>query len=177
MEQKCDKLYPSAPLLENIDLEKRLEKRLNDVSSFINHINNIKEMITYFKDKNHKSKKRYKNYKTLNTVLETVDSIVIIGATPTSITLSITGIGLIVLPISAGIACSLSVGNKVLHKLIIKKYNKYNKQYERDQNTIKSFEKLYRKSLQDNVIDKTEYDSLCNIFTKYVDENKNEPFL
>ena len=28
MEQKCDKLYPSAPLLENIDLEKRLEKKL-----------------------------------------------------------------------------------------------------------------------------------------------------
>ena len=28
MEQKCDRLYPSAPLLENIDLEKRLEKKL-----------------------------------------------------------------------------------------------------------------------------------------------------
>ena len=26
MDQKCDRLYPSAPLLENIDLEKRLEK-------------------------------------------------------------------------------------------------------------------------------------------------------
>ena len=36
---------------------------------------------------------------------------------------------------------------------------------------------LYRKSLQDNVIDKNEYESLCNIFTKYVDENKNESFL
>ena len=35
----------------------------------------------------------------------------------------------------------------------------------------------YRKSLQDNLIDKTEYESLCNIFTKYVDENKNESFL
>ena len=28
MEQKTDRLYPSAPLLENIDLEKRLEKKL-----------------------------------------------------------------------------------------------------------------------------------------------------
>ena len=99
MEAKTDKLYPSAPLLENIDLEKRLEKKINDVNSFSNHINNIKEMISYFKDKNNKSKKRYKNYKTLNTVLESVDSIVIIGATSTSITLSVTGIGLIVLPI------------------------------------------------------------------------------
>ena len=176
MDQKCDKLYPSAPLLENIDLEKRLEKKINDVYSFNNHINNIKEIITYFKDKNNKSKKRYKNYKTLNTILESVDSIVIIAATPTSITLSVTGIGLIVLPISAGIACTLSIGNKILHKLIINKYNKYKKQFERDQNTIEAFDNLYRKSLQDNVIDKNEYDSLCNFFTRYVDGNKNESF-
>ena len=142
----------------------------------INHVNNIKELISYFKDSNHKSKKRYKNYKTLNTVLESVDSIVIIAATSASLTLSITGIGLIILPISASIACALSLGIKVMHKLIINKYNKYKKQYERDQQTIKTFDKLYRKSLQDNVIDKTEYDSLCNIFTKYVDENKNESF-
>ena len=117
-------------------------------------------MITYFKDKNNKSKKKYKNYKSLDTILESVDSIVIIAATSTSITLSVTGIGLIVLPISAGVACSLSLGNKILHKLIINKYNKHKKQYQRDQNTIKSFDKLYRKSLQDNVIDKTEYESL-----------------
>ena len=176
MDQKCDRLYPSAPLQQD-NLEQRLEKKINDVNSFNNHINNIKEMITYFKDKNNKSKKRYKNYKTLNTILESVDSIVIIGATSTSITLSVTGIGLIVLPISAGIACTLSLGNKILQKIILNKYNKYKKQYERDQNTIKSFDKLYRKSLQDNVIDKTEYDSLCDMFTRYVDENKNESFL
>ena len=177
MEAKTDRLYPSAPLLENIDLGKRLEKKINDVNSFNNHISNIKEMITYFKDKNNKSKKKYKNYKILNTVLESADSIVITGATSTSITLSVIGIGLIVLPISAGIACGLSLSSKVLHKLITKKYNKYKKIYERDQNTIKSFDKLYRKSLQDNLIDKNEYESLCNIFTKYVDQNKNESFL
>ena len=176
MDQKCDRLYPSAPLQQD-NLEQRLEKKINDVNSFNNHINNIKEMITYFKDKNNKSKKKYKNYKTLNTILESVDSIIIIGATSTSITLSITGIGLIILPISAGIACGLSLGNKVLHKIIINKYNKYKKQYERDQNTIKSFDKLYRKSLQDNLIDKNEYQSLCDIFTKYINENKNETFL
>ena len=61
MEQKCDKLYPSAPLLENIDLEKRLEKKINDVNSFNYNMNNIKEMITYFKDRNNKSKRDIKN--------------------------------------------------------------------------------------------------------------------
>ena len=58
MDQKTDRLYPTAPLLENIDLEQRLEKKLNAVNSFNNHINNIKEMIAYFKDKNNKSKKK-----------------------------------------------------------------------------------------------------------------------
>ena len=145
MEQKCNRLYPSAPLENKNDgLEQRIEKRLSDVNSFNNSINNIKEMITYFKDKNNKSKKRFKNYKTLNTVLQSVDTIVLIGATLTSITLSISGVGLIILPISAGIACALSLGNKIVHKLIINKYNKYKKLYEKDQNTIKSFDKLYR---------------------------------
>ena len=113
-------------------------------------------MITYFKDKNRKSKKNYKNSKTLNTILESVDSTAIIAATSTSITLSITGIDLVILPITTGFACTLSLGNKLLHKLIINKYNKYKKLYEIEQQTIKSYDKLYRKSLQDNLIDKTE---------------------
>ena len=154
MEQKTKRIYPSAPLLENLDLEQRLEKKSNDVNSFINHINNIMEMITYFKDKNHKTKKKYKNYESLNTLIESIDSIIIIGATSSSITLSSTGTGLIVLPMSAGIACSSSLGNKALHKLILNKNNRYKERYGRDQQTIKSFDKLYGKTLQDNVIDK-----------------------
>ena len=59
MEQKADRIYPSAHL-ENTDLEQRLEKKLNYVNSFNNHIINIEGKITYFKDKNNKSKKQYK---------------------------------------------------------------------------------------------------------------------
>ena len=83
---------------------------------------------------------------------------------------------MIILPISAGIACNLSLGIKILHELIINKYNVYKKHFERKQQTIKSFDKLYRKSLQDNIIDKTEDENLSNIFTKFVDETKNESF-
>ena len=165
MDQKCDRLYPFA-----------LEKKLNDVNSFNNHINNIKEMITYFKEKNDKSERKHKKHKTITTILKSFDTIVIIATTSSSITLSLTGIGLIVLPISTETACGLSIGNKVLYEIIINKYNKNKKQYEKDQQTIKCFDNLYRKSLQDNVIDKNEYESLCNIFTKYVGENKNESF-
>ena len=56
-------------------------------------------------------------------------------------------------------------------------YNIYKKQYERDQQPTKPFDKFYRKSLQDNIIDKNEYKSLCTIFTKNVDDTKNESFL
>ena len=45
MEQKTDRLYPSAPL-ENNDLDQRLGKKTNDVNGFNNSINNFKEMIT-----------------------------------------------------------------------------------------------------------------------------------
>ena len=57
------------------------------------------------------------------------------------------------------------------------KSNKYKKQYEKDQKFVKYFEKIYRKSLQDNVIDEKEYESLCNLFTKCFDEAKKESFL
>ena len=44
MEQKTDRLYPSAPLKKDVDLEQRLEKKLNDVNSFNDYISNLKEI-------------------------------------------------------------------------------------------------------------------------------------
>ena len=132
-------------------------------------------MIQYFKDKNHKSKKNYK--KTITTILKSFDTSVIIATISSFITLSLTGIGLIALPISTATTCGLSIGNKVLYEIIINKYNKYKKQYEKDQQTIKSFDKLYRKPLEDNVIDKNKYENLCNISTKHNDETKIESLL
>ena len=93
-------------------------------------------MSNSFKDKNHKSKKKYKSYKTLTSKLKSVDTVVNIGATTTFVTLSVTGVGLIVVPISAGIACTLSLGNELLRKIISNKYIKYKKQYQKDQKTI-----------------------------------------
>ena len=81
------------------DLEQRSETKLKDVYSFNNHINNIKEMITYFKDRNNKSNKKYKKYKTLTIILKSFGTIVIMATTSSSITLSLRGIGLIVKPI------------------------------------------------------------------------------
>ena len=148
MTTPTSKLHPSSPL-EKYDLEQRLEKI--DANSFKNHISYTRKKITNFKDENHKSKKNCKKYETENTILESVDTIVFIGIKSTSKTLSITGIGLIVLPISPRNARALSIANKVLQKIILKKYNKNRKQYEKDHQTNKTYDKLYPKSLQDNV--------------------------
>ena len=107
-------------------------------------------MIKYFKDKNNKSKKIYK---TLITIIKSFDTYVFIATTSSSITLSFTGLGLIVIPITTASTCALSIGIRVLYEIIINKYNKYKQQYERDQQTIKSFNKLYRKSLENNIFD------------------------
>ena len=175
MEAKTDRLYSSAPLEKDVELEQRWEKNLNIINSFNNSVNNIKEKIQNFKDENNKSKK-YRKYKTRTTIVKSFDTFVNIAKTLSSITLSFTGFDLIVISVTTGAACGLSIGNKVSYEIIINEYNKYKKLYEKDEQTIKSFDKFYRKSLQDNVIDKTEYESLCNIFTKFIDETKNELF-
>ena len=100
-------------------------------------------MITYFKDKNNESKKNYKKHKTITTILKSFDTFLIIATTSSSITLSLAGIGLIRIPISTATACGVSIGKKVIYELIINKDNKYKKQYERDQQTITSFDKLF----------------------------------
>ena len=89
-------------------------------------------------------KRDIKNYKAPNSILESVDTIVIIGATSISITFSITGIGFNILPISAGIACSLSLRNKKFLKMIINENNKHKKHDQKDQQAFESFDKLYR---------------------------------
>ena len=58
----------------------------------------------------------------------------------------------------------------------MQKYNKCQKQYDKDQQTRKYCDKLYRKSLEDNLIDKNETESLFNIFTKILDAPKSEFF-
>ena len=82
-------------------------------------------MITYFKDQNHKSKKRYKKDKMLTTILKSFDTIVIFGATSSSTTLSLTGIGLIAIPNSSGVACGLTIGNKIIYEIVMKNYDIY----------------------------------------------------
>ena len=100
-----------------------MRKKINDVNNFNISYKHIKEMITYFRDKNCESKKKYKEYKTLTTKLKPFHIIFFLAATSSSITLSLTGVGLIVIPISTGVACGLTISNKVIDEIIKQKYS------------------------------------------------------
>ena len=64
MEQKTDRLYPSATFgNKSFDLEQQSEEKLNDVNSLNNSRTTLnKGLLT--SDKDIRSKKKYKNYKT-----------------------------------------------------------------------------------------------------------------
>ena len=58
-------------------------------------------------------------------MLKSFDTFVIIATTSSSITLSLTEIGLIPIPITNSIACGLTISNKVIYEITVQKYNKY----------------------------------------------------
>ena len=76
-------------------------------------------MISYLKYKNHKSKKNYKYSKTLTTILESLDTVVIIESSKICVSLSTPGFGLLELAISAGFASFLSLGEIVINRMIL----------------------------------------------------------
>ena len=129
-------------------------------------------MITYFKNKNSKSKKKYKKYKTLTTIIKSFDTF---AKTSSFITFSLTVIGLIAIPTSTALACGSSSDNKGIYEFFINKYNECKIQYGKDQITTKFSDKLYRKSLQENEIEKIDFGRLSKYFTKDVDERKKNP--
>ena len=60
---------------------------------------------------------KYKNYNLLSTIIKTVDSFVSIASTSKSLRSSLTGFGLIILPISLGFACGLFLSSNILHEI------------------------------------------------------------
>ena len=96
----------------------------------------------------------------LFTTLKPFDTFVIIATTSSSTTLSLTANGLIAIRISSGVACALKISSKVNYEKVMQKYNDHWEQYQNDQKTIISFDKLYKKKQQDKKNDKNGYISL-----------------
>ena len=93
------------------------------------------------------NRKRNKSIlKTLTLILKLIDLAVIIGAATTSARLSVTGVGLIVVTNFAGIACALSLGNRVINRIKLNEDKKHRKLYEKNVQTLASFDKFYIES-------------------------------
>ena len=139
-----ERLYPN--IENNFNWEEIINKKLKEVNSFNNSINNINLISKFYEEEYKKLKKKHNKYKNLNKILNTIDSVVIIGSTSTSITLSVTGYGLIIVPITTGCGCVMTIASKIFSEFLKKKEKSYLEKYTLSHNTLQDFRKLYQKS-------------------------------
>ena len=90
-----------------------------------------------------------------------------IGTTSASISLSITGVGIIVVPIAAGVGCTTGILVKICSSYLKKKEQNYKLKYTIIQKTLDDFRQLYVTSLKDNHIDEKEYRRFVTQFENY----------
>ena len=96
-----EKLYPSLNSVSSI--ESALNQQLKEINSFQNSVQNIKGIRSFYTHEVKKYKKKCRTLKILCGLVNGVDCFVIVGVTSTSITLSVTGFGLLVVPIASGV--------------------------------------------------------------------------
>ena len=177
MDQKLyPNIQPSAPQLEEL-----INQKLKDTQSFNNSILNINLMMKYYEEQNTANKKKYNKIKNINKFINTFDTITIIGATGTSITLTILGIGLIVIPI-ASIGLASTIITKILNEILNKQQKIYLERYTLSKEYLEKFKSFYISSLQDNKIDHSEYNQFLDMYKNYTTEKQKQqsnqkPFL
>ena len=175
MEQKLyPTLSPSAPydndLVEsmiNKQLQSALQSESQKVNSFNNSIQNISLMMKYYEMEEEKYKQKYTKYKLINNLIHSLDGIIVIRTTSTSVTLSITGVGIIVVPIAAGVGCATGILGKIFSSYLKKKEQNYELKYVFIQKTLDDFRQLYTASLKDNYVDEKEYHRFVTQFENY----------
>ena len=155
MEQKlypptASLMIPSAPYDVESMINKQLQNELQKVNSFNNSIQNISLMMKYYELEENKYKKKYTKYKLINNLINSLDGIIVIGTTSASVTLSITGVGIIVVPITAGVGCATGILVKICSSYLKKKEQNYKLKYAIIQKTLDDFRQLYITSLKDN---------------------------
>ena len=180
MEQKLyPTLSPTAPPSTPYDVETNIESMINKrlqsalqselqkVNSFNNSIQNISLMMKYFEMEEKKYKQKYTKYKLINNLINSLDGIIVIGTTSTSISLSITGVGIKVVPIAAGVGCATGILVKICSSYLKKKEKHCKLKYAIIRKTLQDFRQLYTTSLKDNYVDEKEYQQFVTQFENY----------
>ena len=145
---------------------------MKSVKGFITLVINFEEIKFYFKVKNCKLEISFKVNKTLFSILESVETVVNIGETTLSVTSSVTGVELIAVPKSTGIAWALSLNTKVLHKIKFNKSNKYENNMEKINKLLNLLVNYTEKNYKIFFLVKNEQETPWSAFNKYVDKKK-----
>ena len=149
-----EKLYPCLRESDNLDM------RLKERYSFNNSIQNIKDIQNFYKHEAKKYKKKSKQYKLINCLIQSIDGVSVLGVSSTCVTLSVTGVGLVVVPIASGIGAGLCIISKIAGEYLKRKEQHNFKKYTLAGRTLHDYQKLYSKCLEDNKIDLNEYNKL-----------------
>ena len=163
-----EKLYPCLQPSDSLDL------RLKEINSFNNSIQNIKDIQNFYNHEAKKYKKKSKIYKLINCLIQSIDGVLLLGVSSTAITLSVTGVGLIVVPIASGIGAGVSIISKILNEYQKRKVQHNIKKYTLAGRTLHDYQKLHSKCLEDNKIDLNEYNKLkqaYDVFKKTIKLN------
>ena len=75
--------------------------------------------------------------------------------------------GIIVVPITAGVDCATGILVKICSSFLKKKEQNYKLKYTIIQKTLDDFRQLFTTSLKDNHIDEKEYHRFVNMYEKY----------
>ena len=144
-----------------------LNKHLAKVSTFKNSIQKIMMMMKYYELEEKKYKKKYTKYKLINNLVKSTDGLISIRTTSTSVTRSITGVGIIVVPITAEIGCAIGNLVKNCSSYLKKKEQNFKLKYANIQKTIDDYRQLHVTSLKDNHIGEKEYQRFVNMYENY----------
>ena len=156
-----EKLYPCLQPSDSLDL------RLKEINSFNISIQNIKDIRNFYNHEAKKYKKKSKIYKLINCLIQSIDGVLLLGVSSTAITLSVTGVGLIVVPIASGIGAGVSIISKILNEYLKRKEQHNIKKYTLAGRTLHDYKKLHSKCLEDNKIDLNEYNKLKQTYDVY----------
>ena len=159
-----EKLYPCLQRNQNPD---SLDMRLKEINNFNNSIQNIKDIQIFYNHEAKKYKKKSKIYKLINCLIQSIDGVFLLGVSSTATTLSVTGVGLIVIPIASVIGAGVSIFSKI-HNEYLKRKEQHNfKKYTLAGRKLHDFCKLHSKCLEDNKIDLNEYNKLKQNYDTY----------
>ena len=89
------------------------------------------------------------------------------GVSSTAIMLSVTGVGLIVVPIASGICAGIPIFSKHIGEYLKRKEQHNLKKYILPGGTLNNFQKLHSNCLEDNKIDLNEYIKLKQTYDVY----------